>query len=502
MASLISQGLSSQKSRILLFVSIFAVFILLLVVYFNFRSSGSEVKKQGNLAVAASSGNAVSETANQASGISSNPGLGSTSESYAKLITKANVKGAQEAASKDESFVPTLVKEKKQNNAEIQNLLNQLGNKSGSGSTGSGAGNNNAENSSGANDSGADGSGADGSGNLTAAQRRAQKILQEQLNAQKKRLAEEAEAHRQAELAEKLQQEQQAYEQVLANQFSGMVKEWELPKQKYVAGGKTDAKLQAEAAAQLRKAKQLGMAAAKPAPIVFAKSGDVFYAVLITAVDSDQAGPVMARIISGRFKGAKAVGSMKLVNDRVQLSFNVLNIPGEDKSFAMNAIAIDPNTARSALATDVNHHYLLRYGSFFASTFISGYANALRQSNSTVVIPLAGGLFPGIGVQHQKLDKHELFLSALGNVGSRLSSSVNLLNKPVTVKISAGTAVALLLQQDLTNAAPDAGKSYDFYKSKANENNSQAKEMKSQRRFPTVEEYRDFFHTIESVKDK
>ena len=67
--------------------------------------------------------------------------------------------------------------------------------------------------------------------------------------------------------------------------------------------------------------------------------------------------------------------------ERVQVAFNVLTTP-DRQTHAIRAYAIDTESARTALATGVDHHTLERWGSLLASSFLEGYGKAVRNSNS------------------------------------------------------------------------------------------------------------------------
>ncbi len=88
---------------------------------------------------------------------------------------------------------------------------------------------------------------------------------------------------------------------------------------------------------------------------------------------------MLATIIAGPFKGAKLLGKLNLAQgmDKVSLNFNLMNEDDWIKGKTVNAFAIDPDTARTVMASNVNYHYLKRYGSMFASSFLTGYANGI-----------------------------------------------------------------------------------------------------------------------------
>ena len=57
--------------------------------------------------------------------------------------------------------------------------------------------------------------------------------------------------------------------------------------------------------------------------------------------------------------------------EKISFAFGTANIPAFPTSVSLNSYAIDPQTARTAVG-EVNHHYLYRYGTLFASSFLSG----------------------------------------------------------------------------------------------------------------------------------
>lgn len=177
------------------------------------------------------------------------------------------------------------------------------------------------------------------------------------------------------------------------------------------------------------------------------KAGDIMFAVLDTAINTDEKGtPIMARIVGGPYKGGKLIGKFTLVDKRVLLSFNMLNLPDRNKTVAINAVAIDPDTARTAMSGEVDNHYLLRYGTFFASAFLAGIADAIQSSGSTTENTVLGPV-----VVHDDLSIGESAVVGLGQVGKQYANVLGQnINTPPTVKIQAGTGMGLLFMSDVT----------------------------------------------------
>lgn len=178
-----------------------------------------------------------------------------------------------------------------------------------------------------------------------------------------------------------------------------------------------------------------------------AKAGTIFNAVIETAVNSDEDSPVLARIVSGPLKGTRLIGTFKNLGEKVAVVFSTANIPSLDKTVKLNAYAIDTNTSRTALADDVDHHYFLRYGVLLATSFVSGYAQALQQSGSTTTTSLTGTT-----TTNPKYSASQLNKAALGQVGQQVSSDIKQQynNLKPTIYVNSGTAVGILLMDDLT----------------------------------------------------
>ncbi len=182
------------------------------------------------------------------------------------------------------------------------------------------------------------------------------------------------------------------------------------------------------------------------------KMGDILFAVIDTSVNSDEPGPILATIVSGRLKGAKLIGSFNLPSnaDKLVISFNSLSIPGAPKTQSISAYAIDPNTARTALASETNHHFIQRYGALFASTFLEGFGNAFQSANTTITVGGTGGTSNTTvsnGVGRSTLENAVIGLATLGKAWGQYAQQG--MNRPTTVEVFSGTGIGVLFTQDL-----------------------------------------------------
>jgi type IV secretory pathway VirB10-like protein len=233
------------------------------------------------------------------------------------------------------------------------------------------------------------------------------------------------------------QQNRSQIQSAMANQANQLFAAWGATPQAYVPGD-MDKNAEAAQAAQLASAQQ---AAKQP----LTKAGNIMFAVLVTAVNSDEPGPIMAKIVEGQFKGAILLGNLVYQTEKVMLTFNVLNLPDKAKTIPISAVAIDQDTARTSLSSDTDHHYLLRYGSLFASSFMQGYGQTVANAGATTT---TSGLNTTTTMP-SLTPKQEIF-AALGTVGQRFGDVTSkVFEKRPTVYVNSGTALGILFMQDV-----------------------------------------------------
>ncbi len=242
--------------------------------------------------------------------------------------------------------------------------------------------------------------------------------------------------------AQKADQLQQQMEGSMSTQATQLFAAWVSPNQQYVVGTPDFNRVGAGLDGALS-----GSPAGVKAPAV--KAGTIMQAVLLTAVNSDEPGPVLAEIVQGKFKGARIMGTLSNQGQKVLLSFNTLSMPKLSESVPINTVAIDENTARTALSSDTNNHYWLRYGTLFASAFIQGYGQSFINSAPNYNISLFPPPIPDQPAKSNLSPRDRIFVG-LGQVGLQYSSVLkNIFNTPPTVKVFSGTPMGILFLSDL-----------------------------------------------------
>lgn len=187
-------------------------------------------------------------------------------------------------------------------------------------------------------------------------------------------------------------------------------------------------------------------AAAKKGPAMI-KAGSIFFAVLDTAVDSDYPDtPVMATIIEGKFKGAKLLGKLSLApnGQKVSLNFNLMDMEGWDSAKTVSAFAIDPDSAKTVMASEVDNHYLSRYGYTMATAFLQGYSTAITNEGTT----FTGSI--GTTTSTPALSPTNKIAVGLGQIGTSLASdAAKKIDRPPTVKVTSGVGLGILFAAEV-----------------------------------------------------
>ena len=187
------------------------------------------------------------------------------------------------------------------------------------------------------------------------------------------------------------------------------------------------------------------------------KAGTIMFGVLRTGINSDEESPVLADIVQGKYKGGKLIGTITRNEnaEKVIINFTKLTLPTRDTSLEVAIVAIDPNTARTALASEVDHHYLMRYGSLFASSFLEGLGEAvgsLGKITTTVTDPSSGKVTQTSqkSGNNNTLSSKEIVMTSAGKVGQKWGEQVAPgFSRPPTITVDSGTSLGLLFTNDV-----------------------------------------------------
>ena len=110
---------------------------------------------------------------------------------------------------------------------------------------------------------------------------------------------------------------------------------------------------------------------------------------------------------------------------------------------------MDVNTARNV---SIDSHYLLKYGSLFAASFLSGLNDAAKNIGTTTQIQ-TGQNAQIITTQSGSLDKTKVIAAGLGRVGDNLvTKAEEFQNIEPTIRMKAGSTFGILVMDDYSLA--------------------------------------------------
>jgi intracellular multiplication protein IcmE len=168
-------------------------------------------------------------------------------------------------------------------------------------------------------------------------------------------------------------------------------------------------------------------------------AGEIEYAQLLIEANSDAEGPVLAQIASGPLSGSRVLGSFKVEDEYLVLSFNQIVIKGVSQS--MDGIALDPATTGIGVVTDVDHRYFKRVILPAAAKFIEGMAGAIADTGTSVTVVGDSAV-----QEEEELDSTEQIYAGLeeaaGEVSDLLEEEAD--ETEIQVKVRAGTPIGIL----------------------------------------------------------
>ncbi len=173
--------------------------------------------------------------------------------------------------------------------------------------------------------------------------------------------------------------------------------------------------------------------------VMLLPAGTIEYGQMMTQANSDIPGPILAQIASGPLAGARILGNFSLQDKYLVLAFSKAVLNG--KEYAINAIAVDPATTLTGVATDVDNHYFTRVFLPGAAKFVEGWASAAVRQGTTVTIE-----GETVAQSQDDLDTGDELLAGFEEAAEEFSEILDdeADRKTLTVKVASGTRLGIL----------------------------------------------------------
>lgn len=170
--------------------------------------------------------------------------------------------------------------------------------------------------------------------------------------------------------------------------------------------------------------------------------GDILYAVNDVYVNSDAVGtPVMATVLSGKYQGAKIMGSFTSSNETLIIRFNRLSFNGEVYPF--EGYAVNAEEAKAGVASKVDTHFFSRWAGLIAGSFLEGFGEAVSQTGSVYTTSSAVSMTEQVFRDYSLEDQAWI---AAGKVGEKVAdvAEKNFDRKP-TITLNVGQPMGVLI---------------------------------------------------------
>ncbi len=179
-------------------------------------------------------------------------------------------------------------------------------------------------------------------------------------------------------------------------------------------------------------------------------AGSIGYAQLVTGANSDYKQPVLGVIVGGPLAGDRIIGAFEHQkdDDYLVLKFKKVIIDGIEHD--INALAVDPTSDYSNLATDVDHHYFKRVVIPGAVAFIQALAEGIAEPGQSTSQSTTSTV-----ITTPQLKPAQYFWKGLGKSTEKMGDTIDKMNKDVdtTVVVAPGTPIGLIFIDPVTDQA-------------------------------------------------
>lgn len=173
-------------------------------------------------------------------------------------------------------------------------------------------------------------------------------------------------------------------------------------------------------------------------------TGEIEYAQTLIEANSDIQGPVLAQMLTGPLKGSRLIGTFTVAEENyLILNFTTAVVDGKD--YSITAVALDPDTSLSGMATDVDHRYFRRIVMPAAAAFVTGFATAVAETGRTDVVVSGSDSGTAVVSETEEADEEERVATGVKEASSEVSEMLKDYGEvePLVI-IKAGTPVGVL----------------------------------------------------------
>lgn len=166
---------------------------------------------------------------------------------------------------------------------------------------------------------------------------------------------------------------------------------------------------------------------------------EIYGAETTSPVNTDGTNYVSARITSGKLAGAFLIGSSKLAGENVETTFSQMRFAG--KTYPVQAIALDQNTATNALEGKVDRKLLQRYAMPVSLAVVQAFAQAKSQTAQTSNAVQGVGVVQNIPAPTTEQARNAGIARGLEILSNRVAAAAN---EPIAVSLAPFSAIGIM----------------------------------------------------------
>lgn len=176
-------------------------------------------------------------------------------------------------------------------------------------------------------------------------------------------------------------------------------------------------------------------------------AGEILYGQLLTEANSDSPGSVVAQVFSGPFRGSRVIGNVQANIQQQIITLNFQTLVYNNRSYQINAVAVDPNTTSNAVQTDVDQRWFRRVIFPAAAAFFEGAASAIANTGLTT-ITVEGDT---VAEQTEEADNEQQIASGIEEAGQELGRILQQIGQQTlpVIRVEAGTPLGIVFLNEV-----------------------------------------------------
>lgn len=180
------------------------------------------------------------------------------------------------------------------------------------------------------------------------------------------------------------------------------------------------------------------------APVTLIAAGTMVSAVTFNRINTDLIAPVVATIVSGRYAGAKLIGTPARAGEVAKIDFKTISIPGAGTSLPIQAISLDAQTLEAGVATSVDRKILAKYVLRPLAGAAAAVGEVAKSAGSTTV-----NVNGATSSTNAELDDRRVRQIMLGAVGEQAAADLSADSLDPTVRVADKTVIGVLFTADV-----------------------------------------------------